>query len=310
VSEQLFVHSARPQWGRAIVASQGAGRRVYQFEDGKTRVIARDYWDLMVPVAGTEEDVSRSLRRLRLLVKGADSSLRSSPPSTAKSDVDEQIQLIATKLGTFENDAYQARFRQDANRKLKANIDPSIALAQEKLVEGEYDFAESDDRKDAKAWFDAVLEVLNTTDLMTASERKELAAVKGKAVDSLAQASWTMIRGEVTFAEAFQLWLEALAEAKVRATWGTATALPALVWPKKHVCIRATVFKSQASGLMPGLVMDSEAELAVYESLQRMATDLYRKLEESKLKPQDLFDVRNFIWLTLRKDAETRIEKL
>ena len=50
MSEQLFVHRHRPEWGRAIVASQGAGRRVYQFEDGRTRVIAHDYWDLMEPV--------------------------------------------------------------------------------------------------------------------------------------------------------------------------------------------------------------------------------------------------------------------
>lgn len=311
MSEQLFVHSARPQWGRAIVASQGMGRRVYQFEDGKARVIARDYWDLMVPVEGQNaEDVSRSLRRLRLLVKGADSSLRSTPPSKAKGDVNEQIQLFAAGLENFDHADYMSRFRQDPKRKLKSNVDPSIELAKERLLEGEYAYAESDERKDAKEWFDAVCEVLNSADLMTASERKLLASAKGKAIDALAAATWNLARGEGTFAESFQAWIEALIDSDIRPTWGTATALPSLLWPKKHVCVRATVFKAQAAVSMPSLVMESDADLAVYESLQRMATDLYKKLDEANLGPRDLFDVRNFIWLTLRKDAAARITKL
>ena len=95
-----------------------------------------------------------------------------------------------------------------------------------------------------------------------------------------------------------------------RPTWGLATSLPALLDPQKHVCVRTSVFRAQASTIMPTLSVDPEADLAVYEALQKMVLDLRKRLEKEGLEPRDLFDVRNFIWLTLRKDAERKLGEM
>ncbi|HJK94790.1 MAG TPA: hypothetical protein RMH85_03780 [Polyangiaceae bacterium LLY-WYZ-15_(1-7)] len=309
MSEQLFVHRHRPEWGRAIVASQGAGRRVYQFEDGRTRVIAHDYWDLMEPVEEGAEGLGKSLRRLRLLVKGTDSSMRSSPPPKASKDSGDQIEIFKSALADgFQEASYTSRYRGAEDRTRKSQIDPKIELAQEKLVEAEVPLPQG---KDAKAWLDLVREVIFATDLLTASERKALQGVKGDGVEAVAITSWRLVYDdEHPFPERFEAWVDALEEAGARPTWGLATSLPALLDPQKHVCVRTSVFRAQASTIMPTLSVDPEADLAVYEALQKMVLDLRKRLEKEGLEPRDLFDVRNFIWLTLRKDAERKLGEM
>ncbi|MEL6182380.1 MAG: hypothetical protein AAFS10_25715, partial [Myxococcota bacterium] len=54
----LYVHTKRPNWGRAILAWEQGGKRGYQFEDGRLRVFKKDFYGLFDTVELPEDDDS------------------------------------------------------------------------------------------------------------------------------------------------------------------------------------------------------------------------------------------------------------
>ena len=61
---------------------------------------------------------------------------------------------------------------------------------------------------------------------------------------------------------------------------------------------------------MPKLQLEMTPDLGTYELLEQMTIDASKTLKEAGLNPVDLFDLRNFMWLTLRKDAERKLRAL
>ena len=61
---------------------------------------------------------------------------------------------------------------------------------------------------------------------------------------------------------------------------------------------------------MPKLQLEMTPDLGTYELLEQMTIDASKTLVEAGLNPVDLFDLRNFMWLTLRKDAERKLRAL
>jgi len=292
---ELFLHRARPQWGRAVIAAESDDRRHYQFEDGQIRVIAREYYGLMEPVAGAEpESLQRSRRRLRLLLE--DAAIDRPATRKPKTTLADQVSLFKAHLPKgFDEESYTTGYRKREQSR-KSHIDPSIELASELEAET-LDFA-------------AMKKLFASTDLLAPRERKDFGALKGPKADAVVEAARALMDPGQTFAESFPVWLDALEDSGVGATWSVATAFPALIDPKVHVCVRLTAFRAQAKVLLPTIKLDSKAELASYELMQRMAVRVRDALVEAKVPPRDFFDVRNFIWLTLRKDAAAKLAKL
>lgn len=304
MEQQLFQHVNRPEWGLAMVASEQPTRRVYQFEDGQARVIAQAYWKLMKPVEDAEQ-LQRAVRRLRLLVKGTDVAMKSSPVASEGS-LEEQLTILKDAWPEgFASETYQHRYR-GGKSKLKSQIEPVLAMVEEQWNLDALPDPETPAK--AKKVVDTLAHVLGKSDLLSATEKKALEALSGKAVTTVAEGFLAMLTAEID--RRFTLWLETLQDAGVTPSWGLVTAPVALSAPEQHVAVRPSVFKRQAKILMPTLKISSEATLESYDAMLGMSLRIFRDLKNAELSPKDLFDVRNFIFLTLRTDAARKLADL
>jgi len=306
---QLFIHTTRPNWGRAILAAEADDRRHYQFEDGRVRTIARDYYDLLQPIQPEEQVAKKAARRLLTLLKHSDFDQPTSTTPTVSMTFGDQIALFKAALPEgFEAEAYKTNFR-DANRRKRAHVDASIESCREELAAEKLDPVIA--AKDWKTGWKMVSDVLMGCDLLSSTERKSVRAIEGdEAMELLTVSTRDLLHGDEVFAERFKRYLDQVEDAGIRPSWSLVTALPALHDPEVHVCIRATAFRDQAKILMPQLRMEMRPELPTYEVLQMMAVNARDQLVEAKMAPRDLFDVRNFMWLTLRKDADRKLRAL
>ncbi len=68
----LFAHALRADWGLGIFAREMDGKRHYLFEDGRERVLATAFEELMIPVqTPTPEQHAIYAKLCKLLRKGA-----------------------------------------------------------------------------------------------------------------------------------------------------------------------------------------------------------------------------------------------
>ena len=95
---QLFIHTSRPNWGRAILAAEADDRRHYQFEDGRVRTIARDYYDLLQPIQPEEHVAKKAARRLLTLLKHSDFDEPTTSTPTVSMTFGDQIALFKAAL--------------------------------------------------------------------------------------------------------------------------------------------------------------------------------------------------------------------
>ena len=104
-----------------------------------------------------------------------------------------------------------------------------------------------------------------------------------------------------------QAWIDALRSTGCSVSWLLATALPALVKPQEHMCIRASAFSHQLAWLAPRVQLSKEPGGRMYARVREVALSLRAALEARELAPRDLLDVHDFIWETLRPAARKRI---
>ncbi|GEM_PF-1045770 len=306
---QLFIHTSRPNWGRAILAAEADDRRHYQFEDGRVRTIARDFYDLLQPVNPEEAVAKKAARRLLTLLKHSDFDEPTANTPSVSMTFGDQIALFKAALPEgFEAEAYKTAFR-DASRRKRAHVDASIEASRENLAVEKLDALI--EAEDWKGGWKVISDVLMGCDLLSSTERKAVRGIEDEeSAQLLTLAVRDLLHGDDVFAERFKRFLEQVEETEMRGSWSLVTALPALHDPEVHVCIRATAFRDQAKILMPQLRMEMKPELPTYEVLQMMAVNARDQLIEAKVQPRDLFDVRNFMWLTLRKDADRKLRAL
>ncbi|MEM9863379.1 MAG: hypothetical protein AAF938_17415 [Myxococcota bacterium] len=309
--QQLFIHKRRPEWGRAVLASETEDRRQYQFEDGQVRAISERFYSMLEPVNPEEEDAKASVRKLRTLLRHNDLSAAAGDGKVkATMTFGDQIALFRAAVPEgFEAANYRKAYRRGERSTKRAHIEPAIEKVETELAEDV--LRPLVDAEDYTGVLEAVRGVLLSTDLISSAERKVLQGIDSDVGEKLiATAFFELLHGEDTFAERFVRLLDAFDRAKVRPTWALTTALPALAEPKNHVCVRPTAFRDQARSLMPKLQLEMTPDLGTYELLQGMAHSARDQLTAADIVPGDLFDVRNFMWLTLRKDAERKLRAL
>ena len=309
--QQLFIHKARPEWGRAVLASETEDRRQYQFEDGQVRSISERFYSLLEPVNPAEDDAKASVRKLRTLLRHNDlSSAARDGRVKASMTFGDQIALFRAALPEgFAEERYRKAYRSSETTNKRAHIDPAI-----EKVKTELSKEVMEPLREAEDWtgiLDAVRGVILGTDLLSSAERKAITGVDSGVGEKLvAIGAYDLLHGDDAYADRFNRFLDSLHSAKVRPTWALSTSLAALVDPQTHVCIRPTAFRDQARSLMPKLQLEMTPDLGTYELLEQMTIDASKTLKEAGLNPVDLFDLRNFMWLTLRKDAERKLRAL
>ncbi len=306
---QLLVHTKRPQWGLAILASANEEIRQYQFQDGKLRSFKPAFTHLFEAV---DKPLDVALPIIEELEARADRVLaRKSRPqaeqSTSDTSFTDQLALFgAFYPGGFPGETFTHEFRSPPSGKkpLKRHLDSSIARAQELLGKqrletllGAGQFADV---------HSAAIATLRGSTLVTPQARSGLEALPPEGIERFALSLRDVLHGETPYAHRFAGFVAALTPVGADYPhWSMATALPALVDPVNHICVKPGALRKQALWMAPQLRYERVPTAGLYERFRKMCRDVEGRLREAGHEPRDLIDVREFIWVTLRPKAAT-----
>lgn len=302
----LYRHTKCHDWGLAILAWERGDRRGYQFEDGKLRVIKQGYYPLLRKVDEQVDNASEVIAKLRRRA-GAAIELRNAQhavPVSPDAQLDDQLRIFRILYPkSFSDEAWLAKQRgQGAKRRLKRHRDAAIAEARELLAVGEIDpLLASQQYEDV---VERMKKVLANSDLVSTGHLKQLGAITPQQYPNLAQSLRDLLYGEGEHAKRFDAFVRALSTpGQGKPSWTLATAIPALVHASEQVCVRPSSFSAQAKTLAPALRITSSPSGQRYVRLLQMAKDVAEHLVKSDMQPQDLMDIYDFMWTTLRPSA-------
>jgi hypothetical protein len=303
----VFEHVKRRDWGLGILAWEKSNTRGYVFENGGIRILAQDFYQLMREVDRPHDEVqalhaalSRELEEARS-VAGAD--LPGTKPAVPKMSFDDQLAVFRKEYPGGFQDARWAQTQRGvgAKHRLAGHRDPAIASAAQ-FAGGALD--EQIARKRYRAVWDDLLALLRGSDLVPGPDLEGLEIAQQENQRVIAALVHELLRGEATFAVRLDALLKAFDQVFHRsASWQLATALPALVFPAQHVCVRPSSFREQAKFMAPRLPVPKLPGGASYSRLLSMATAVSARLVDRGEQPRDLMDVHDFIRLTTRPAA-------
>ena len=309
----LFQHTKRPQWGLAILAWERNGRRAFQFEDGKLRLIKDGYYHLMKEVdrpadtamdtvAGLQDKLGVSVAR-REIVK--DARAKGKKILTLQ----DQIQIFEILYpGGFKGEKWSQEIRgEEEGRRLKRHRGPAVEDAKENLSKAklvpmleEGNYAEIQE---------TLLGVLKRTSLVRPVHLEPLKNMDESQHEAFALALVNYLHGEGSYAARFDAFVGAVCPKKRdECSWPLATAPAALLFPKQQVCVRPSSFRRQARWMAPRLEYSPIPEGRQYMRFRTMARSVHKKLKEAELEPRDLVDVYDFILRTLKPSAKKLLE--
>jgi hypothetical protein len=287
----------------AVLAWEKDKRRAYQFEDGKLRKFKKGYYSLLEPAKKVErprETVVSSLQNAVRAKEGASDRKSLTPVCSFR----DQVRLFERLFPEgFRSSSWIEEHRGgDGGRRLKRHRDPAIEEAREALGRGECnDLLEEGRHKDLSR---AVYGILAGTSLVPLSAAKVLKEMKGDESQELAVAVSTLLHGEGDFDVRFGEYLRVLGKVYGhQPSWRVATALPALIYPEKQVCVRRSVFLRQAASISPDALYSKRVRVRAYKNFRRVAFAVRKRLQAEGHEPRDLLDIHDFSWLTLRNAA-------
>lgn len=314
----LYQHTTCKHWGLAILAWESDSKRAYQFQDGKLRVFKKGYYHFF-------EEVDRPLDRvanvMTTLERGLDVSNARLEARRAQRDVErhsvtgttlaKQVWLFGRSYeGGFTGDEWMSKQRgAGAKRRLKRHRNGAITHAQTVLSACELDeLIEAGHYQDIVT---RVVDVLLATDLVVKAQVKQISCATDDLARHFASAVRDLLYGEDSYSVRFEKFVAALARVIGKEpSWQLATALPALVHPNQHVCIRLTVFKAQAAWMAPRIAYVKRPNAPLYQRYLKMAQTVSDDLKKAGHDPRDLIDVYDFMLVTLRPSARKQYESM
>ncbi|MEJ2541535.1 MAG: hypothetical protein P8188_16480 [Gemmatimonadota bacterium] len=303
----LYRHTKRPEWGVAILAWEKGGRRAYQFEDGRLRKFSEGYYSLMKPVdevPGSEEVLVADLESAVAAHKGG----KRPKPLEPVCSFEEQVAFFEELFpGGFQGDEWIAQHRRGSGRALKRHRDPIIERAQEILSrESCRQHIESDRQGHLVG---SVLEMLSDTDLVALKQVKSLQGMEPEEKNRFIESLDYLLYGEDAFGPRFKRWVKIVGKMSGgRPSWRLTTALPALVFPDDHVCVRRSAFMRQAANIAPTAQYSRKPKRRSYRNFSRVARAVRQRLNSAGHEPRDLLDIHDFVWVTLRNAALKHIK--
>ena len=296
-SRNVYRHTARPEWGGAVIAWEREGKRGYQFEDGQLRVFASGHYHLL-DVIDVSRDRVRSL--LAIVDRSAPVAAGDSAPRSNGPALDEQVDhFLRSYEGGFAGDKWRTEHRgRPDGRPLKRHRDPAIELARQELTQERLTRC-LDDRREADG-VAALLTVMKATDLVATSQLQLLATMPPHASRHLVTELRDLLFAEGAAPLRLAQWVKALSSATRRApVWPMATAPLALVRPQEHICVQRAAFAAQAASMAPQLRLAQTPTASHYPRLLAMCERLRDCLTDCGHPPADLFDVSDFLAHTL-----------
>ena len=303
-TQSIFGHAARLDWGAAVVAWERDGKRGYQFEDGRMRVFAADYYHLLERI-----DVSADRVRTLLSLLGleAPTEAASLPAGAFEApSLDEQIEYFLTSYpGGFTGDKWRGDHRGGTDRVLKRHRDPAVALARKELTV--VHLTSCLDRRREDVAMQTLASVLGATDLVPAAHVQRLPELPPNRARAVLIGLYELLFGRTSLEVRVVQWVQALTRGTARKpTWGLATAPLALLAPDQHVCVNRASFLAQATSMAPRLRVTATPTGTDYGPLLAMSKSVRDRLEAVSSSPADLLDVHDFMVFTLRPDAWRR----
>ncbi|MEL6345846.1 MAG: hypothetical protein AAFV53_22235 [Myxococcota bacterium] len=310
----LFLHKKRPSWGAAMLAREADGRRSYQFQDGSLRKFKKGFYHLFEPlnesstvmetlVEDLQQKYDASLDQKRL------SARRNQPPVM---EFEEQVQVFrALYPHGFQDPGFIEEWRGGGDiRRRKRHTAPASAQAQallsrERLTRllktGQYSKIHT-----------SMVRVLSKTGMVSPSKAvKPLRALDAGYHQRLSHALFDVLYGDGHYIDRLREYILALdADGTIQVRWPMVTALPALVHPTRHVCVRRSAFRLQARSMAPNSHLKKVPTPKGYRRARKMARAVHKRLLAEGLEPRDLLDTRVFIWETLRPKGRALLDEL
>jgi hypothetical protein len=293
----LLQHSVRADWGVGVLAGEKDGKHRYLFENGEERTLAGGFTAMMIRVEEPSDEQRAAYARMRGIL-----AARAPSDGVRPAGLDFGAQLM-TFHGTFPGGLSGPRWVADvrgegAPARSPRHRAPLIEEASQLLSQKSLDSLASAQHF-TEIW-DSVAKVLSRTDLVSAAQLK-LKQPRDEQARALALAVRELLYGGAAYDVRFDRFCAAFAAAfGAPPRWELATALSAVVHPTEHVCVESTTFRKQmkASGShRPVALQPSGSGYASFLAVVRMVAN---KLSEHGELPRDLFDVRDFITLTLK----------
>lgn len=307
----LFRHSARPQWGLAIVAWEHEGRRGYQFEDGELRVFKEGFFHLLEEVTKPLDQAAATTARLSraagLAADGSKPASTDAPKAPVETvPFDRQVAYFVRLFPEgFADPQWKSMYRGDSKRRAKKHRDPAIADAAEKLSRERLDSLLAAD--DLRGIADLAGEVLGATNLTTAAQGRPITEMTRGREKLFAPALRDLLWDEdEPIANRMERYIATLG----KPTWPLVTGLPALVHPERHICVHGPTFRSQAAWLAPRMKWSRKPAGRAYSDILELAAKIRRSLEEAGVPPTDMFDIHDFVRRTLKPSAIEKIREL
>jgi len=302
----LLRHSLRAEWGVGILAGEKDGKHRYLFENGAERTLAGGFTAMMLRVEAPSDEERAVYARLRGIL-----AARAPAEGTRPVGLDFGAQLStfhAAFPGGFSDPRWVAEIRgEGASARTPRHRGPVIEEAHQQLSQKTLDSLASA-QQFAEIW-DAVVKVLSRTDLVPAAQLK-LKQPRDEQTRGLALAVRELLYGggagyDVRF-DRFCAAFTAAFGAPPR--WELATALSAVVHPTEQVCVESTTFRKQmkASGSHRSVAVQPNG--SGYASLLAVVRLVANKLSEHGELPRDLFDVRDFITLTMKPVPKKKVK--
>lgn len=303
----LFKHTKKEDWGLGIVLRRLDDRIEMQFQDGRQRTFKYGFYHLF-------EAVDRRLD----VAMGIVDALRSMSGDTTSARSDRKQPITLEEQVAFFRDVFpegfggedyaEAHRGDERKRPLKRHRDALVASAKEHLAKKA--LLDALKNEDPAAVHAAAGKVVASTDLVKVGERKAFLDIDEKMHEPVANALQALLHGNsalVPRIDAVVAWLErSLGETP---SWELVTVLLGALHPHDHVVVRENVFSRQAVFMAPGLTIPKRPMGILYERLLSMAKSVREHLEEEGLKPRDLLDVHDFMWLTLKPASQRTIRE-
>lgn len=294
-TSSLVRHTARPRWGRAVLAWDRGRKRGYQFEDGQLRVFAEGYFHMFEAAAPSEDAASVLASLSATTVAGAAGGKAIQTPMLFEAQVgwlDENFE------GGFAGAEWTKRHRgAETGRRLKRHRDALIAAAKEKLAAGV--LMAGIDKGDWAFVVAQFVAVLAASDLVT---KKQLAVLRDATpTERLARSLRDLLHGEGDFDERMRAAVITLCkEGAGKPSWPLFTAILAAWDPENHVFVRPSNMKEQAKVLGKRLKLDTVPRTSAYADCLSVARAAFESLAKRGHTPRDLFDVTDFMAATTK----------
>lgn len=293
----LYTHRKRPQWGLAILAKRTPKKRRYLFQDGRMRAFAARFDHLLEPVDKPLDIATRVAGELSAQLD--DGKTIRPVKRTDRVSFAEQIAVFEyLHPQGFDDPSYVTKVRRDSRRR-KRQREPLIADARQLLGREALEIAiESGNGEGVR---DGLLELLGKCTVVRKRDRRPLENMPAELFDELARTLHALLYGEGDDFDRFTRFVAVLDyDPDDRATWPLVTSIPAMVRPNEHIAVKRSVFRKQAAWMAPRLVVGKVPNAGKYQRVLNMAKAIRGRLEEAGHHPRDLWDIYDFVWITLR----------